>query len=185
MSLAGICSAALQTAAIEPSLWQSVQSRWQEATQHTVTTSIDGAINRVGNWSNSAQHKLQGVMTQPIADWLQGHPNIAWAIDHPLIALGLLLIVLLLLSGLLQAIARLTAQVWIWLLQSPLKLIRWLFYGLLRFTQRQPKLPALPATPQQERLTLILQRLETMRQEQDELLQEVRSLLAAEESSLP
>lgn len=157
---------------------QQVQSTWDQQAQR-LTHSIEPnqlsakVQTSIATWSDS----LQGVFTAPIASWFETHPIFAWGIDHPLLTLGLLVVVLLLLSGLLQAIARFTEQIWIWLLRSPVLLIQWLFAVGRSWVRRKP--PALPAaTPQQERLTLILQKLETMRQEQDELLQEVRALLA-------
>ncbi|NEQ23711.1 MAG: hypothetical protein F6K28_32130 [Microcoleus sp. SIO2G3] len=184
MKVAGISSAInWQLNWREPA--QQVQSVWNQQTQRLtrsiepsqIPEQVQASIER---WSS----RLEGALTQPIADWLQAHPIFAWGIDHPLLTLGLLLIVLLLLSGLLKAIARFTEQIWIWLLRSPLMLIQWLFAIALQWIRRKPL--ALPAvTPKQERLTLILQKLETMRQEQDELLQEVRALLAAEDSMHP
>lgn len=160
---------------------QQVQSTWDQQTQR-LTRSIEPSQipEQIGRLSSG----FQGVLTQPIADWLQAHPIFAWGIDHPLWTLAVLFVTLLLLSGLLKAIGRFTEQIWIWLLRSPIMLMQWVFAIALQWMRRKP--PALPAvTPQQERLTLILQKLETMRQEQDELLQEVRALLAAEDSTHP
>ena len=134
----------------------------------TVQTSID-------RWSSG----VQGTLTQPIANWLQAHPLFAWVADHPLWALGLLVVVLLLLSGLLQAIARFTEQIWIWILRSPILLIQWLIAIGRRWLRRKPAAVSI-ATSKQQRLTAVLQKLETMRQEQEELLQEVRALLTDE-----
>lgn len=157
--------------------WQ--QTNWREPAEQ-VTSRLTHSIESVrlpvqtsiGHWSSG----VQDVLTQPIADWLQAHPLFGWAVDHPLLTLGLLFVVLLLLSGLLQAIARLTEQIWLGILRSPVLLMQWLFAigrsGLRRKPPAQPML-----TPKQQRLTVMLQKLEIMQQAQEELLKEVRALL--------
>lgn len=144
----------------------------QSIEAHRLPEVVQVSLNR---WSSGLQGGLQGTLTQPMADWLQAHPLLAWGIDHPLWTLAGLFVVLLLLSGLLQAIARFTEQIWIWILRSPVLLIQWLVAIGLRWMQRKPAAPI--ATPKQQRLTVILQKLEAMRQEQEELLKEVRALL--------
>ncbi|MBD3883036.1 hypothetical protein IFO70_14825 [Phormidium tenue FACHB-886] len=123
-------------------------------------------------------------LTQPIQDWLLAHPYGNWLLMHPLWAIGLVLIVLLLLSGLFGAIAQLTQRLWIALLQFPVLLTRWIFVGTFQLGraifQLKPA-PAPTADTQQQRLAEILDRLEVLKQEQDELLQEVKQILAVKE----
>jgi hypothetical protein len=161
-----------QVANLAGNLKNSVSNGWQ-------STGV-----RIGEW----RHGMQEVFTQPFDVWLADHGNIAWAIAHPIPALGLLLLSLvmgfLLLQGFLRAIARLTEQAWFGLLQAPFKLVQWLLRLLVRPFQRSPMLAALAptsATSKQERLTQLVKKLEAMRQEQDELLQEVKAILSLEE----
>lgn len=123
--------------------------------------------------------RLTQQFLQPAQDWLTIHPFWNWLLIHPVWLLGLIVLVLFLFAGLMGAIARLTEAVWLALLQAPIRLIQLLFLGVAKLLQMPfaPKVsPALPASPQ-ERLTIVLNRLENLRQEQDELLQEVRSIL--------
>jgi hypothetical protein len=140
----------------------------------------------------------------PLQGWLVVHPVWNWLLTHPLWLLGLMVLVLFLFAGLLGAIARLTEAVWLAILQAPLRLVQLLFVGVAKllkmpFTPRvtratvspsvsqiaaQPVSPTLSQPDAKERLTTILDRLDYLRQEQDELIQEVRSILAAQPEAL-
>lgn len=141
-------------------------------------------IERVLNYRPTQQltQQLTSSFLAPIQEWLLAHPMWHWLFTHPVWLLGLVLLVLFLFVGLLGAIARLTEALWLAILQSPLKLAQWLFVGVLMLLKLpfRPKLVAAPqsATSPDERLSLILNRLEDLRQEQNELLDEVRSILA-------
>ncbi|NJL20636.1 MAG: hypothetical protein HC895_07175 [Leptolyngbyaceae cyanobacterium SM1_3_5] len=136
------------------------QTSWRDPAEQ-VTSRLTHSIESVrlpvqasiGHWSSG----VQDLLTQPIADWLQAHPLFEQAIDHPLLTLGLLFVVLLLLSGLIQAIARLTEQIWLGILRSPVLLIQWLFAIGGGWLRRKP--PAQPMlTPKQQHLTVMLQK---------------------------
>lgn len=136
------------------------------------------------------QQLTHSVMT-PFQEWLLAHPVWNWLFTHPVWLVGLIILSLFLFIGLLGAIAQLTETVWLAILQLPLKLVQLIFVGILALFRLpfRPKLTAAPSPnpeTQTERLTLILNRLEALRQEQDELLSEVRSILAiqASESNL-
>jgi len=127
-------------------------------------------------------------VTIPVRDWLIDHPLIYWLVSHPLWLLGLIVVLILLLAGLVGAIARLTENLWLAVLRSPLSLSRWLWKLVSPLIS--PLIPKLPlwhtlwhnqppvetVTPQQ-RLVDLLNRLDTLQQQQDEVLQEVRALL--------
>ena len=126
-------------------------------------------------------------LTQPVQDWLLAHPFGNWLLSHPLWAIGLVLIALLLLSGLFGAIAQLTQKLWIVLLRSPVVLIGWLVAGIVLLVKApfsasfnaKKQLPA--AETQQQRLAEILDRLDDLKQEQDNLLQEAKQILSTKE----
>lgn len=117
---------------------------------------------------------------QPLQDWLVVHPFWNWLLLHPLWLLGLTVLLLFLFAGLLGAIARLTEAIWLAVLQTPIRLVQFLFTGVTRLLKLpfSPRLNSVSSTNQQERLTTLLNRLETLRQEQNELMQEIRSILA-------
>jgi hypothetical protein len=124
----------------------------------------------------------QRAIVAMVQTWLQNHPIMAWLVTHPLISTGILLSSLVLVRGLLGAIARLTERLWLTLLRAPMLFASWLF-GAIVGLFRQPVVAAVPIelpSPKQ-RLADILDRLEALKQEQDELLQEVRTLLSTEQ----
>jgi hypothetical protein len=136
---------------------------------------IDGAVDAIAT---------------PILNWLAAHPLWQWLFSHPFWLLGIVLLAILLLAGLLGAIGRLTENLWMALLRFPFWLTQWLFkqsYRLfLRLLGRKDRADradrALAPVNQQERLADILNRLDAIQQEQDALLQEVRTILAKETS---
>jgi hypothetical protein len=111
---------------------------------------------------------LLAPITDPLTDWLEAHSPWSWLFAHPIALIGVVLLALFLLSGLLSAIAQLTQRLWIGLLRSPWQLTRWIFGKGSQWVKRDP---------QPDRLTIVLDRLESLKREEDELLQEVRSLL--------
>jgi hypothetical protein len=124
-------------------------------------------------------------ITAPLQDWLLTHPLWNWLFTHPIWLLGLVVLSLLLFIGLISAVAHLTEAVWLAILQLPLRLVRWTFIGTVALFKLpfNPKFTIAPAPHPDnptERLALILSRIETIHQEQNELLAEVRSILAAQ-----
>ena len=117
--------------------------------------------------------------------WLTAHPYLAWTIAHPLLGLGLLLLTIFSLWGLIKAIGRAIEQIWLFLLTTPFRLIQPIFGLMWRSVRRifghtsasDDRLtdPSLPTTPI-ERIDRIIDRLQSLRQEQDLLLQELVTL---------
>jgi hypothetical protein len=108
-------------------------------------------------------------------DGFMGHSVTAWLISHPLWALGGLLVSFVLLSGLLRAIAQSTERLWIILLRAPLQLGRWVLNQVLRLL----KLPI--AKPDRNQLYEKVARLEQLQQEQQQLLQEIKTLMVEQQ----
>lgn len=123
----------------------------------------------------------------PVQDWLNQYPWLLWLTTHPWWLLVTVLLILFLLSGLLRAIAGLTEKLWLALLSLPVMLVRWIWQGTIFLLSRPfASKPAMmqsglinpPNVHLQDRLTEVLDRLESLRQEQDELLKEVKVLLS-------
>lgn len=124
-------------------------------------------------------------ITAPIQDWLAVHPLWNWLFAHPLWLLGFGLFIIFLLSGLLRAIGRLTEWLWLAILRLPMRLTQWIFKGvsllvISLFGLKRPAPP--PQIASTDRLIDIVNRLEALKQEQDELLQEVKSILAVRQT---
>jgi len=136
------------------------------------------SMNKLFPFSDAPQQALSAV----IQTWMEEHPIAAWLIVHPLLSVGLLLVAIILLRGLLGAIAQLTERIWMAILRFPMKLASWLFTSTAQLFIRSTSDTQTPVEQptQQERLIAILARLEAIQQEQDQLLKEVREVLGAE-----
>lgn len=126
---------------------------------------------------------VQNAIATMIKNWMDGHPFWAWLVSHPFWSLGLVFVVLVLLRGLLGAIAHFVEQVWVAILRSPLVLSKWLL-GLGTKSFYLAIAEKREGDAKQQRLTEIVNRLEMLKQEQNELLQEVKTLLGSEQANL-
>jgi hypothetical protein len=128
---------------------------------------------------NSISQTLLAPVVKSVQEWMATHPVIAWAMNHPLWAIALFFITLLLCWGLLGAIARLVQQAWLFILQAPLKLLRWIFTGLFNafFIKGLKAEEPIALEQREQRLLETLGRLEALQQEQEELMQEVKTIL--------
>lgn len=152
----------------------------------SIDAGLDGAMQRTERVGNVFGEGIQSAVTGSLQDWLATHPMLAWLITHPLYTLGIGLLVLVVLWGLIGAIANLVQQAWSALLHAPLKLIRWIWrssVGLLTVAA-MPKATSRKSDKNQ-RLADLLSQLEAIRQEQDLLLEEVKTILALEASKQP
>jgi hypothetical protein len=150
---------------------------------------------------------LQTAISSSISDWLQAHPVafrlvqlLIWATNHPIVSLVILLFAIAIAWSLIKAFGRLIETVGWLLLQTPFKLgqvligvgfkslgkVRGLAVNQLAFgkTAELPALQNSSSKPiqqdKQQRLAEISTRLEVIRQEQNELLQEVAAILASD-----
>lgn len=126
---------------------------------------------------------LQDALTTPVQAWLKQHWLLDWLISHPLWLLASVMLALFLFSGLLRAMAGLTERFWLALLRLPVLLGRWVWLGssLLFRPLFFPLSKAEQPVP--SRLAEVLARLEALRQEEHELIQEMKSLLSSQARS--
>lgn len=141
------------------------------------------------NFSQRAVTSLWDTAIQPIQDWLARYPVMVWLLEHPFWLLSTLLFCLFLLAGLLRAVARLTEQLWLALLRLPLTLVQWIWRGTLLLWRpvtaksviAKASLTESACLNSSSRLTEVLERLEVLRQEEQELMQEMKTLLRAQQ----
>jgi hypothetical protein len=110
-------------------------------------------------------------------DRLRSYSVTAWLMSHPLWALACLLVLFFLLSGLLRAIAQSTERLWIVLLRAPLRFGRWSLDRVLGLL----KLPI--AKPESNPLYEKVARLEQLQQEQQQVLEEIKTLMIQQQGS--
>jgi hypothetical protein len=151
------------------------------------------------------------IASNDVIQWLNTNPRvlrlldlILWGTNHPIWGLIILLIILALLWNLFKGFSYLVAIIVRGLMQAPMKLLQ-LLWGFSTKSMHQvinlaikplkgtknPEIPALPPgssqlvqIDKQQRLTEISSRLEEIQKEQNELLQEVGTLLNGEKINL-
>jgi hypothetical protein len=117
--------------------------------------------------------------------WLIAHSYLAWIVAHPLASMGLLLLTIFSLWGLFKAIGRGIEQTWVFLLTTPFKLLQpifglmwrsiWRGFGHNNTTVERVESPLASDSPS-ERIATIVDRLQSLNQEQEMLLQELATL---------
>lgn len=127
---------------------------------------------------------VQDTLMSPLRDWLNQHPYLLWLAHHPWWALGFVVVGIVLLGGLVGAIARFTEQFWISLFQLPIRVFQWFFvnvFWLFRRSAAEATRSVREPTPH-DRVTSILSQLDELRQEQERLIAEMRQILANSKS---
>lgn len=120
----------------------------------------------------------QGALAAMVQSWMAEHPVWAWCFTHPLITVGLGLVALVIVRRLVGLVVQGTERLLLAIVRSPLWLGKWLLgVGTGWFQRPMTALAEPPAPTQHQRLAMLLDRLEAIRREQDELLQEVRAIL--------
>lgn len=161
--------------------------------------SLQDSLDKAENISGAASDAIKDAIYTTAKDWMDAHPVILWLVSHPLIALAILLLFILIILGLFQALGSFFTEGWLFILQSPVKLIQGVFsvgsksannLGGVTVNSLASRNPGLNnnsglqvmevesnSLDSQERLAHILSRLEAIRQEQSQLLEEVSAIL--------
>ncbi|WOB45260.1 hypothetical protein HNI00_20580 [Thermoleptolyngbya oregonensis NK1-22] len=132
---------------------------------------------------DSLGDRLLESLSTPLQTWLAAHPIAQWLVMHPLWALGMIVGAIALLVGLFGAIGRLTENLWLRLFQVPLWLFASIFGGgfqlAKRLSQSSTRHPhKTDSDNPTQRLDQILARLTELRREEEQLLVELKTLVA-------
>ena len=149
---------------------------------------------------------MQTAIASSVSHWLQDHPAVfrlleivIWMSDHPIISVVLVLFAIALIWQLIKWLGYLIEIGVRSLMQAPIKLLHFLLgigakslnaagnLALKQLTGNKKTVPALPPATSQpvlpdknQRLAEISTRLEALQKEQNELLQEVATIMAAD-----
>ncbi|MBW4472945.1 MAG: hypothetical protein KME45_21595 [Stenomitos rutilans HA7619-LM2] len=142
--------------------------------------SLNETWQKTGQVSEMLSSSIQNLVVTSNQLWLEEHPMVSWLVAHPFWAIALVLLTLFLTWSLLGAIAQFTQQAFLLILQAPLRLIQSLFRGVFQLLKRTDNLPLTQFNEEQmpqKRLVEILNRLESLRQEQEALMKEMQTIL--------
>lgn len=155
----------------------------------------------MGNWT---RERFWRSVFAPVQQWFDQHPWLEWLLQHPLWLVGLILLVIFLFAGLIQAIGRLTENIWLTVLLLPFRLATGLFWGMVwggRFllgrrssegrsiaagmteTMTETIPETIPEATPEHRLRELLDRLDAIRLEEEALLKEVKEIVAAKQGT--
>jgi hypothetical protein len=119
-----------------------------------------------------------------VQTWLMmNNPLLQWGFAHPLGGIVAVVVLVVLFGGLVRAIAQITEQLWVNLLQLPMRAGKWLLAQLFYLLKLKPPIADKPQAliannPDPDRqLGEILVRLEHLQKEQTLLLQDIKTLL--------
>jgi len=166
-----------------------------ENLNNSISTKLENAISTVIN------HQIDAVKV-----WIEAHPALSWAtkallwgVNHPIFSLIILVVSIFILIQFIKASGRFVEQVFLSTLKAPFKFGQFLFslrhksLSKLRDTefkskQHEDKVLALNPSisssishEHKERLVKILARMDAIKQEQNELLQEITAILALDD----
>ena len=161
--------------------------------------------------SKNMEQALNAVLAQQmnaINDWINAHPALSWAtqsltwgINHPILSLIFLFFAFFFIWQLFKVMSCWFEQTLVALLKAPFQFIWFLFTLSFKFLRRPtinhakiqqtevnsfaltPAIPALTPQEHQERVAKILTRIEVLRQEQNDLLQELTAILVSNKLS--
>ena len=181
---------------------QSTSQTLERVNQVTekANASLEDNIQKAGIMSDATSNALQRAIDGMFKNWMDSHPVVFWLVSHPLISLAMLLLFIFIILGFLQALGNFFAKGWLFILQIPLKLMQGVLSlgsksvsnlggvvvnSLVSKNPKDKNNSALQlrgvesnSLESQERIANILIRLEAIRQEQNQLLQEASAILS-------
>ncbi|MEG4582074.1 hypothetical protein QUA71_21050 [Microcoleus sp. MON1_C5] len=190
------------TNSVVSTLNQSTSQAVESVTQapEKAKASLEDSLQKAGIMSDATSNALQSAIDGMFKNWMDSHPVVFWLVSHPLISLAMLLLFIFIILGFLQALGNFFAKGWLFILQIPLKLMQGVLSlgsksvsnlggvvvnSLVSKNPKDKNNSALQlrgvesnSLESQERIANILIRLEAIRQEQNQLLQEASAILS-------
>lgn len=135
------------------------------------------------DFSTSIEYAVANYFSQ----WLVAHPYLTWSLSHPLPSLGLLLLTIFSLWGLIKALGRGIEHIWLLLLTTPFRLIQplfrpiwssiWSIGGHNKVSGKEASSPLSTTNSSPAHIERIIDRLQSLNQEQETLLRELSILV--------
>lgn len=140
----------------------------------TLKDSLQTAIQKIDSLNQTLSDSIQTSINSSLNGWIDQNPQLVWLVNHPLQFFGIFLLGLFLFSGLLGALSRITEKFWLLILTYPFKIFSNIWILVSKSLKKDDDDQK---TESQKRVTEILSRLESIRQEQTLLSQELESIL--------
>lgn len=119
---------------------------------------------------------MEFVSLSPVNSWIVKHPFVFWLWQHPIISFVGLFLGIVLLLRLFSVIAKLLDLLWIWLLKSPITLVK----SLLGLKNKSTATTAIIRTQNlsidSEKISQIIQKLELINRQQQQIMEDIAIL---------
>lgn len=119
---------------------------------------------------------IQSSIQSLFNSWFVKHPSIFWLWQHPIISVAGLFLGIVLLLRLLGVIAKLLDLLWIWLLKSPITLVKSLLGLKNRAIAKTAIIRTQNLTIESEKITQIIQQLELINSQQQQIMEDIAIL---------
>jgi hypothetical protein len=119
---------------------------------------------------------MEFALNSVIDRWFEAHPSILWLVQHPVLSIVGCLIGVVLLARLLAAIALLIDRLWLWILKSPILLIKSLFGGKAKNQEESIQNSGYITIDNSPQLEKIVTQLVAIEKQQQQILKEIAQL---------
>ncbi|AFY73479.1 hypothetical protein Syn7502_01398 [Synechococcus sp. PCC 7502] len=140
-----------------------------------INKSLEATLEKINNLNQTLSEGIQASINTSLKTWVDNHPQLIWLINHPLQSLGISLLGLFFFLGLLGAISKITEKFWLFILTYPFNLMSSVYRLISNYFQKDSVV--MQKSESQERIAVILSRLELIGEEQNLLSQELKTLL--------
>lgn len=145
--------------------------------------SLETNLDKLETMSGASTEAIQRAIASSINTWLNSHSIIHWLVNHPLIALGIVLVSIFLILSLFQAIITVVLQAGLFLLKSPFTFGQFLVSRTTKSSSNTAKQQIISLAPSEvsldkiDTLESLITRLEELNQEQNSILQEIAKII--------
>lgn len=166
-------------------------------TTHNTINSVGGKLQQLEQLSNTISIEIERTINSlinhklvKIQHWVDAHPAISWllkfitwSINHPAFGLVIFLLVIFIIWQLFKVCGRLVEKGLLVALTAPIKLItkllKFSFKPLSFLGGNSKNVFLFNSQDQQDKLRKLLNRLEAIKQEQNDILQEITAIVSA------
>lgn len=148
-------------------------------TEQVQTSLVDQTVRKVGDFSDVILDSLVQKWKTALDVWVSQHRLAGWFVTHPLWSFIALALTISLVWTLITLTGRLLQRTWLMILAAPFVGLWWLMKQGFRWLRGAIAQPEISPTghPAENRVADILLRLEHLRQEQENLMQELTTLI--------
>ena len=146
------------------------------------SSSFHNGIKKANSLDNYLVDSIASSVTSYLDDWLVQHHFLHWLVNHPVISLVGSLITVILVIRLFVTIYRTIAtaidRMWLWILQSPFLLLKFLFGWEVKSktVPSNTTITNYEVTNNPEQLQEIMTRLDKIQRQQEQILQDITQL---------